>query len=438
MSPHLNRRAPAQRGMAALITVMVLFFVIAMVAGYTSRNMIFEQRTSVNQLRSTQALEAAQSGLEWAIGLLNAGRVNDACLPSTAGADGSFRQRYLDISADTAAVTPRKQSNNTDLVAACVATTAGWSCSCPADGNWSLSTPSDADVRPAFAVRFVQVLQRVRTVRIEVNGCTRLDTTCLSYAAADRSGSTDGRAFVSAIVSMKSALPTMPTAAITARGNVSGNVHAFNTDVSVAGITVQSGGLVTVADTKLHSAPGTPPESSKLENEPLFASAKLAGGTAAIGDRMFAAHFGLWPISYRDQPASVLLTCAPTCNDATLRTAIANNPTRMVWIVGDLSVDTAADIGSANEPVIIFTTGSVTFTAPATVYGAIYAGRDSNVAPADFNLTGAGTIRGALIAEHAMVGAGDTNVVFDAALLKRIRQTTGSFVLVPGTWRDFR
>jgi hypothetical protein len=437
MSLHLPRPAPAQRGMASLITVMVLFFVVAMVAAYTSRNMIFEQRTSVNQLRSTQALEAAQSGFEWAVGLLNAGRVTAACVPSAVVTDDSFRQRYLNIDPDSAAVTPRKRSDATDLIAACVATTSGWACSCPSDASWSLTAPTDTDIRPAFAVRFIAV-PRVRTVRVEVNGCTRLDAACLSFAPADRSGSTDGRAFVSAVVSMKSGLPTMPTAAITARGNVSGDVHAYNTDVAVAGITVQSGALVTVPDTKLHSVAGTPPESSKVENEPLFASAKLAGAAASIGDRMFAAHFGLWPNTYRDQPATVVLTCAPTCNDAALRTAIANNPTRMVWVSGNLSIDTAADIGSATEPVMIFTTGSVTFTVAATVHGVIYGGRDPTVAPGDFNLTGAGTIRGALIAEHAMVGAGDTNVVFDAAVLKRIRQTTGSFVLVPGTWRDFR
>jgi hypothetical protein len=34
---------------------MLLFFIISMVAAYTSRNLIFEQRTSANQYRSTQA-----------------------------------------------------------------------------------------------------------------------------------------------------------------------------------------------------------------------------------------------------------------------------------------------------------------------------------------------------------------------------------------------
>ena len=47
-----------QRGVATLAVVMVLFFIIALTAAYTSRNMIFEQKTSANQYRSTLAFEA--------------------------------------------------------------------------------------------------------------------------------------------------------------------------------------------------------------------------------------------------------------------------------------------------------------------------------------------------------------------------------------------
>jgi Tfp pilus assembly protein PilX len=58
-----------QRGVATLIVVLVLFFVVSLVAAYTNRNLIFEQRTASNQYRSTQALEAAEAGLEWAISM---------------------------------------------------------------------------------------------------------------------------------------------------------------------------------------------------------------------------------------------------------------------------------------------------------------------------------------------------------------------------------
>ena len=43
------RRRPCRRpsrGAAALVTVMLLFFLISMVAAYASRNLIFEQKTS--------------------------------------------------------------------------------------------------------------------------------------------------------------------------------------------------------------------------------------------------------------------------------------------------------------------------------------------------------------------------------------------------------
>jgi hypothetical protein len=49
----------SEQGVATLTVVMVLFFIMALVAAYSSRNMVFEQRTATNQLRSTQALEAA-------------------------------------------------------------------------------------------------------------------------------------------------------------------------------------------------------------------------------------------------------------------------------------------------------------------------------------------------------------------------------------------
>ena len=99
-----HRRAVARResGAASLIVVMVLFFLMSLVAAYTSRNLIFEQRTSVNQYRATQAYEAAEAGLEWALTLLNSGRIGADCLETGAATtDTSFRQRYLAIDADT-------------------------------------------------------------------------------------------------------------------------------------------------------------------------------------------------------------------------------------------------------------------------------------------------------------------------------------------------
>lgn len=102
-TPYVGRR---QRGVTTLIIVSVLFFILALVAAYTNRNMIFEQRTAGNQFRSTLAFEAVEAGVEWTLSMLNNGRIDDDCLSSGDAAQLSFRQRYLNMSADTGLVDP--------------------------------------------------------------------------------------------------------------------------------------------------------------------------------------------------------------------------------------------------------------------------------------------------------------------------------------------
>ena len=94
MRPLRSSTASSQEGAAALIVVVVLFFILAMVTAYAGRNLIFEQRTSVNNQRATQAFEMAEAGLDFAIGLLSSGRVDEACRPDE-DAPQTFRQRHL-------------------------------------------------------------------------------------------------------------------------------------------------------------------------------------------------------------------------------------------------------------------------------------------------------------------------------------------------------
>lgn len=431
-------RVHRQQGLATLAAVMVLFFVVAMVAAYSSRNLVFEQRTSVNQLRATQAVEAAQAGMEWALGMLNGGRVTAACTATADTAFNSFRERYLDIDAASANVTPRTTSDGGELLPTCVMASGGLTCDCPTNAAPTLVAPTDVDVRTAFRVRFSVPIgtARPRTVQVDVLGCTKLTEGCLDFSSTSSDG--QGRARVSAIVAMRSAVPTAPGAAVTARGAVSGALLAYNTAVTGSGITIQSGATVTVPTTKLFGPAGTPPEATKIDSEPKFADAALAGAGRTVGDRMFAAHFGLWPGSYRDQPSVAVINCNPTCNETALVAAHTAAPQRLLWVNGNVTIDNAVTLGSAAVPVLVFINGgSLTFTAAATIHGVLYVGRDSAVAPAAFAITGPGTIRGALMAEHALTGLGDTTVVHDEAVVRLLRQTRGSFAMVPGTWKDF-
>ena len=121
--------ARAQRGAASLIVVMLLFFVIVLTAAYTNRNLIFEAHTSINQYRSTQALEAAEAGLEWAVALLNGGRIDDSCVEAGSPGDMTFRRRYLLADATTGVLTAAMQpTSGGALTPTCVADGNGWRC----------------------------------------------------------------------------------------------------------------------------------------------------------------------------------------------------------------------------------------------------------------------------------------------------------------------
>lgn len=421
----LHGRQVRQSGVASLIVVMVLFFIISMVAAYTSRNLIFEQRTSTNQYRSTQALEAADAGLQWALGLLNSGRIDPSCVASTNLADTSFRQRYMSINGSTGAITPQLTSLGATLMPSCVFDGSNWQCSCPVDGAPSVTTPSGSGVFPAFRVRFL-AMARPGVVKIESNGCTRNADGCLNFPASGSDN--EGRVTVTALVALKGGVSTIPAAPLTLKGtlNLGGAaLSAVNSDAATAGITIQAGGAVVKAGLNLVTTPGTPSELSVVDSDTSLSSLSA--------NRMFANVFGLWRDTYRDQPGAVLLDCGlGGCSANTVRTTIAQNPGRVLWLQGDFSVDSAGDIGSAAEPVVIVASGGVTFTAAARMYGLLY------TQAATWTTSGAAEVRGAVVAEGNVTGGSTATFVYDAPLLTQLRTRSGSFALVPGSWRDFQ
>ena len=466
-------RRSKQRGAASLIVVMVLFFIMSLVAAYTSRNLIFEQRTSVNQYRSTQAFEAAEAGLEWALAQLNGGRIDANCLEAGAtDADTSFRQRYLTINTNpppdpasgmitvptqpamgAAPPAPRR--------AGCVWDGATWSCSCPSDNNPVLAAPGGAGIFPAFWVSFsTNLVTRPGVVQIVVNGCTRLDAACLSSATT--TVDVEGRALVTALVALKSAITTPPVAALTVLGNPSFgaapvlNTIVTNSDPSRGGITVHAGTPVDIAKFTLTSTPGTPSAASVIPDDTFLFSlldelpADLKPPVLVPGfvpnDRAFASSFGAWPNSIRLQPGAVRLDCPAGGCGAALARVVAMNPDRVIWINGELAVEADVIVGTAANPAVIVVAGdgvavpgNVSLAAGAIVNGMIYS-RGSGPGPGPgpaITLKGPGIIQGAAFVEGDLTATGAPRIIFDGAVVNNLRLRAGSFVRVPGGWRDF-
>lgn len=458
MIPRLHRRqlrVQRVRGAAALIVVLVLFFVVSLVAAYTSRGMIFEQRTSINQLRSTQVLDIGDAGVEWALTKLNAGLLGAACDAAPGGAN-TFRERYLVFAAD-GTITGNAAANPTCTFSE----GGGWACSCPTAGS---TIPGVAGgPTPAFRVYFGADTTGARSnlIRVTVSACTDASANCLANPQVPDPGK--GNVVVSASLGLKGALDTIPAAAVTLPSASTGlaaltltggaRLAAYNGNPLGSGLAIHAGGTLPAApDLTVGGAPGAPASTAILQGDAtLSADAGTGGlrnssdaGACAAGDanvgcsfnRAFTAFFGAPRAVYRNQPS--LVRCAAGCDSAALAVLAARNPRSVILVEGNATLD--ANLGTAAAPVALIVEGDVTISGAGTVVtGFIYNTGTAGAAEAAWSVTGSPRIDGAIASElpARMDGGGTLTVNYDLAALNKLRFEYGSFVRVPGGWRDF-
>ena len=428
-------RKRRQRGAAALLVVMVLFFVISLVAAYSSRNIIFEQRTAANQYTSTVSLEAANAGLEWALGLLNGSRIDDSCVPASSSSSASFRQRYLSVDPTSGIISVSAAVRDGPQWPSCWhnGATNEWVCHCPGSGGGSIATTPTDPFAPSFRVRFIQLDEaatispapatRPGIVAIEVNGCTSWDSACLDFQPYKKDWC---RGTVCAQLALASGVKSPPEAAITARGTIDfggAAVTAANAEVGAHGFAVVAGGTVNPTGMTLLGPP--PSTGIVVPNDPGLADPLFTP------ERMFAATFGVWPSTYVEQPGAVKVDCSATCDSTTVRNAVDANPGRVLVLQGNVLLNGGSSIGTATDPVVLMTTGNFGFSSSTDVYGLVYS------RAATWATSGSGNIYGAMVAEGAIGGSDGFTVGYSKDILDRARWSTGSFVMVPGSWKDF-
>lgn len=440
-----------QSGAAALVVVMMLFFIMSLVAAYASRNLIFEQRTSANNYRATQAFDAAEAGLEWAIAMLNGGRIDEACNSSAEPARNSFRERYLDIDAN-GLLQARPWVNagqDAPLWPSCVRGNAGWSCSCPGNGDPVLAAPVGVGATPTFRVEFATLGGQPGLVRVFSVGCSGFGAQCFAGAGSNA----DAKAEVNAVLGLAPSLTQTPAAAITVRGPLDAPTAQF-VNPDTVGVAINAGGPV-AAPLVIGPAgmPAAEVQSALVVPDDASLSSMVAVGGLSKRDMMFLGSFGMAPAAYRVQPGVLRLSCADDCS-ATLLDTAARFPGRVIWIDGDLTLaaGAAVDLGSAASPVLLVVDGNVLLAAGSSllIRGLVYV-RGASWASA----AATATVVGALVAEGnptidpldegRFTIVGEPRFVFDAAIVDHLKKVQarrvfdfGSFARVPGSWRDFR
>jgi hypothetical protein len=422
MRPLRLPTSSSQRGAAALIVVVVLFFILAMVTAYAGRNLIFEQRTSVNNQRATQAFEMAEAGLDFAIGLLSSGRVNAQCQPSPGTTQTTFRERHLTVDANGAFTLDGGQAA---LRPTCMMLDGGPLCSCPAAGApTGLIEP--VGLAPAIQLRFESVAQP-GLVRVTSRGCSSIGKQCYETSASQA----DAVAQTSVLLALNSALATPPSAAVTARGAVNlnnGAVAVSNADVPT-GITINAGGLVTNAGAaRITTVPGTPGTAIRDQDPSLSAM--------TASEQMFKSVFGMDLATYRSQPAVVRITCSGDCGSA-IANAVHDNPGRVIWVLGPVTIGSELTLGGPGAPpVMLVVQGNLSVSAGLTINGVLYL-HDPSGATSWATNAGTTVIQGAVIAGGDLSITGTPIISFDPNILRTINLTQGSMVRVPGSWHDF-
>ncbi len=446
----LSRRANASaRGVATLTMVMILFFVMAMVAAYANRNLIYEQRTSINFYREAASMSAAEAGVDWAMAMLSGGRIDANCDASASAADGDFRSRYLQVQGDgtympvlwSFKATPASVAVLRTNPLACVQTAAGWRCSCPTNDQASLTFVDGT--APVFRVEVASGGQPgVLTVRSR--GCSSLGnhvnitTDANQFNACHRAtGST--RPFVDSVADLQvslglaRALPVPPVAALTAGENLTmaaGTLLRVSNVDPTTGVTVHVGAALT-ANTKHLVGPAGSAAANTVEGDAdLSALAVPVNAAMALKKPLFSSVFGLDPATFRRQPAVRIVPCLAGCTSADIAAPLANEPSRIIWVDGSINLDQAGTIGTAAQPVMLVATGTITLSAAVEINGFMYGD----------NLTWAAgsagsVLKGAAVAHHDIQGNAPVVVAYDADILRTISNTRGSFVRVPGSWQ---
>ena len=420
--PYSTRR---QRGAAALVVTMLLFFAMTLVALFVNRNLVFEQRSAANQYRSTQAFEAAQAGLEWALAQLNhPQRIGPDCRPTADPAASSFRSRYLTYLHGSATFVPATWSDSgvaTALHPTCVRSGSGWACSCPSAGLPTLDPPPDATPAAAFTLQFLPGA-KPGVVRISATGCTSLAGTCLPGAAA----SADATAKIELAFGLLAGLHTPPAAAITTRRAFdadSASLGVHNPDPTT-GIAIHAGTTIAASRALLTAPAGAPMTGALIGNDAALA--------ALSTDRYFAAAFGIDKAGWQNQPAVTRIECRGDCSRA-LATAIdAAAGNALIWVDGDLALTGPLTLGSLQRPVVIVASGAARLDGAVALHGVLY-----SAALRWDDTAGGAFLRGAALSESSYQGNGTPEFFYDTAVLAALAGNSGSFARVNGSWRDF-
>lgn len=433
MKPLPSFMARRQRGAATLVVVMVLFLVMALLAAYGNRSLLFEQRIASSYLRASLSQEAAEAGIEWTLAQLNGTAIDASCKPVASGGQ-RFVDRYLSINPADRTIAYRTATAAYLVDCARDVAHEGWACRCPAaDAAATPATalPAGAEPQSSFSVNF-DTGPRSGTLQLLVLGCTdSVIDNCKSGDTLGISQAQLGRTRLRTTIALVSAVRSPPASPLVVKGNITASgagLGLHNTDPRSNGLLVAMGGSTAWSgrvDDRLESVPGT------SLDQVVSQDAQLANASTTA-DVLFRMYLGATVQRYPSLPALRKLTCSADCS-ADIQAAYDAGQ-RILWVDGPLTISSNPTLASITDPLLLIATGDVTLTGGLQLNGML-------VTQGNLTWTN-GTALPSLVNGMVLVGgnvqtSGAVDIVYQQTVADELRNRTGGFVRVPGSWNTF-
>jgi hypothetical protein len=408
------------------VVLLLLLMASLLVAGWASRNLLTEQRIAAGELRRIGAFEAAEAGLAWGQAMLDSAHpVGSDCRAQPGGAH--FVARYLGTPDVRGRFVPRQDpaaAGGVPLQMLCARAAGGWRCHCPAAGPPQLTPEPGGATTPAYLLRF-EAGDTPGTVQLVATGCDHLARPCLAGSGDVAGASTRLRLGLALLP----ALATPPAAPLTTLGTVDAGAAALglhNADAQSGGLAVHAGGAVLGSALRVQTAPGGYPAHAVLGGD-----AALAALTA---EQLFQRHVGSNRADWLQQPGVHRLDCTGDCGPALQALLATRAGLTRIHVPGPLQLAGALQLGSPARPLQLVVDGDLLLRGPVQLHGLVHAHRLRWDA---VSVGDGGLLRGAALLSQGYHGDGAPDIVYDAALLQRLRRQHGSWLRIPGSWRDF-
>jgi hypothetical protein len=411
-------------GGITILTCTLLMALISMAILYLNRGIISDQQIASNQTRAAIAAEAAEAGIEWAIGMLNApNTVDGSCNLHPTTAAIAFRDIYA-LAATTPSTAPSckifTQNRPTTL-----------QCSCP---NPSPATLTN-NALPGFSVLFNKIASDPDVLEIVATGCSEFSGVCSMNHIAS-SNTPDAIARIQTLVKLRPLLRSSPSAAMTCAGICfiePGTLSITNTSMAANGILVNAGASAPQLPASAITLPGTPPENAIITGDTSLSQLEASDPTCARGE-VFKAFFGTSIDDYKNSPSVFPLpVCAGTACETAIKQAIIDG-WRNFYFPDGIHIVSTTSLGNQNDPITIVADGissiGINPHGNADIFGLLFFNRGVSIQ----GTAGDMKIRGGLMSCSDIYATGNLSIIYDYSVVNAARRTAGLYTKIPGSW----